>query len=64
MHFDTEVLKPKSASKDITEFLCESGFISHLKHTPFAVEGSELHRTTYTYESQYGTHPSSVWTSH
>jgi hypothetical protein len=32
-----------------------SNIISHIKHTPFALEGSELHRMTYAYESQYGT---------
>jgi hypothetical protein len=26
--------------------------ISHVKHTPFALEGSELHQTTYAYEFQ------------
>jgi hypothetical protein len=26
--------------------------ISHVKHMPFALEGTELHWTTYTYESK------------
>jgi hypothetical protein len=50
MRYDTEVWSQKSASKDRTES-CGSGF-SHVKHTPFALEGSELHRMTYAYESQ------------
>jgi hypothetical protein len=50
MRYDTEVWSQKSASKDRTES-CGSGF-SHVKHTPYALEGSELHRMTYAYESQ------------
>jgi hypothetical protein len=50
MYYDTEVLSQKSASNDRTEF-CKSGF-SHIKHTPFALEGSELHRMTYACEPQ------------
>jgi hypothetical protein len=44
--------------------LCISDIISHVKHTPSTLEGSELHRMTYAYESQERTKPSSVWTSH
>jgi hypothetical protein len=50
----------KKVSKDRTELLCGNDIISHVKHTPFALEGGELHQTTYTYESQWGTDPSSV----
>jgi hypothetical protein len=49
-YYDTEVWSQKSASKDRTEF-CGSG-LSHVKHTPFALEGSELPRMTYACESQ------------
>jgi hypothetical protein len=50
MYYDTEVWSQKNALKDRTEF-CGSGF-SHVKHTPFVLEGSEIHQMTYTYESQ------------
>jgi hypothetical protein len=39
-------------------------FVSHDRHTLFALEESEPPRTTYTCESQQGTQPSSVWISH
>jgi hypothetical protein len=51
MYYNIEVWSQKSASKDITEFL-RNRFISHVKRTPFALEGSELPRMTYTYQSQ------------
>jgi hypothetical protein len=39
-------------------------FISHDRHTLFALEKSGPPQTTYTCESQYGTQPSLVWISH
>jgi hypothetical protein len=39
-------------------------FISHGKHTLFALEESGPPRTTYICESHLGTQPSSVWISH
>jgi hypothetical protein len=39
-------------------------FVSHDRHTLFALEESEPPQMTYTYESQQGTQPSSVWISH
>jgi hypothetical protein len=39
-------------------------FISHDRHTLFALEESGPPRTTYTCESQYWTQPSSIWISH
>jgi hypothetical protein len=39
-------------------------FVSHDRHTPFALEESGSPRTTYACESQLGTQPSSVWISH
>jgi hypothetical protein len=50
MYFDTEVLKSKECFKRYNRVF----IISHLKHTPFAIEGCELHRMTYGYESQVG----------
>jgi hypothetical protein len=47
----------------IIRFFAEA-FISHDRHTLFALEESEPPRMIYTYESQYGTQPSSVWISH
>jgi hypothetical protein len=41
----------KRALQKIEQSFCGIGF-SHVKHMPFALEGSELHRTTYTCESQ------------
>jgi hypothetical protein len=37
--------------KELLQSFCGSGFF-HIKHTPFALEGSELPQMTYTYESQ------------
>jgi hypothetical protein len=46
-------------------FQCFHGSnVSHDKHTLFTLEESGPPRSTYTYESQYGTQPSSVWISH
>jgi hypothetical protein len=39
-------------------------FISHDKHTLFTLEESGPPQITYTYESQLGTQPSSIWISH
>jgi hypothetical protein len=39
-------------------------FVSHDRHTLFALEESEPPRTAYTCESQQGTQPSSAWISH
>jgi hypothetical protein len=50
MYYDTEVWSQKSASKDRTEF--RGSDFSHVKHTTFTLEGSELHQMTYAYESQ------------
>jgi hypothetical protein len=41
----------KRVLQKIEHSFCENGF-SHIKHTPFTLEGSELHRTTYVCESQ------------
>jgi hypothetical protein len=41
----------KRVLQKIEHSFCESDF-SHVKHTHFILEGSELHRMTYTYESQ------------
>jgi hypothetical protein len=39
-------------------------FVSHHRHMLFTLEESGPPWTTYTYESQLGTQPSSVWISH
>jgi hypothetical protein len=41
----------KRALQKIGQSFCGSDF-SHVNHTPFALEGSELHQTTYACESQ------------
>jgi hypothetical protein len=56
-------MRPKDASKIIRVFFAEA-FISHDRHTFFALEKSGPPRMTYTYESQQETQPSSVWISH
>jgi hypothetical protein len=41
----------KRVLRKIEQSFCRSDF-SHVKHMPFALEGSELHQMTYVYESQ------------
>jgi hypothetical protein len=43
--------KAKRVLQKIEQCFCGSDF-SHVKHMPFTLKGSELHRMTYAYESQ------------
>jgi hypothetical protein len=47
----TKVKAPKYASKELIRVFAEA-FVSHDRHTLFALEESEPPRTTYTCESQ------------
>jgi hypothetical protein len=40
-------VEAKRELQKIEQSFCGSGF-SHVKHTPFTLEGSELHQMTYT----------------
>jgi hypothetical protein len=44
-------VEAKRAPQKIEQSVCRSGF-SHIKHTPFTLEGSELPQTAYAYMSQ------------
>jgi hypothetical protein len=55
-------MKPKRCFKDNQIFA--EAFISHNSHRLFALEEYGPPHMTYTYESQKGTQPSSVWISH
>jgi hypothetical protein len=44
-------VKAQNASKELIRVFAEA-FVSHNRHTLFALEESEPPRTTYTYESQ------------
>jgi hypothetical protein len=68
LHIKCDVLEfTKDEAQKMLQQIDQSfteAFISHGKHTLFALEESGLPRMTYTYESQWGTQPSSVWISH
>jgi hypothetical protein len=51
MYYSLQKMKHKRLFQRITQSFVEA-FISHDKHTLFALEESEPHRRTYTYESQ------------
>jgi hypothetical protein len=56
-------VEAKRALQKIEQSFMEAVF-SHVKHTLFALEESELPQMTYACESQWRIQPTSVWTSH